>query len=267
MRLSAREKEWNRLMRQERSFLSKCAEHRDSRLNRLLADKVPDKLQGTLDAAFAKAFEAIFDKGTSIIEKTYRKEEIEYQHKVNIYSADLAENKKTLRKFSRETDNSNAKNLLLSGASGIGLGVLGIGLPDIPLFVAELLKSIYEVALHFGYDYESTPEKYFILKLIETALSGGQALADGDAALNCFIDDPILPAGYDQKQQIRDTAATMSTELLYLKFLQGIPIVGAVGGAYNAVYMQKVQKYAKLKYYRRFLTDREADGWQPDDAG
>lgn len=267
MRLSAREKEWNRLMRQERSFLSKGAERRDRRLNRLLADKVPDKLQGTLDAAFARAFEMIFDKGTGIIEKTYRKEEIEHQHKVNIYSADLSENKKTLRKFSRETDSSNAKNLILSGTSGVGLGILGIGLPDIPLFVAELLKSIYETALHFGYDYESPLEKYFILKLIETALSGGQALADGDAALNRFIDDPSLPEGYDQKQQIRDTAATMSTELLYLKFLQGIPVVGAVGGAFNAVYMQKVQKYAKLKYYRRFLVDRESGGWQPDDAG
>ena len=38
-----------------------------------------------------------------------------------------------------------------------------------------------------------------------------------------------------------------------MKFLQGIPIVGAVGGAYDVIYMKKVNDYAKLKYNRRFL--------------
>ncbi|MFQ9893778.1 MAG: EcsC family protein, partial [Emergencia sp.] len=64
---------------------------------------------------------------------------------------------------------------------------------------------------------------------------------------------------YDQTRQIRTTAETMSTELLYLKFLQGIPLVGVVGGASNSVYLQKVLKYAKLKYHQRFLSDGEQD--------
>lgn len=267
MYITPREREWKRLMKQERSFLAKGSSLRAGTVSRLLEGKVPDKLQDTLDAAFAKAFEIIFEKGTGIIEKTYSREKIEHQNKVNLYSVDLAENKKTLRKFEKETGSSNTKNLLLSGASGIGLGVLGIGLPDIPLFVGTLLKSIYEIALHFGYDYESQEEKYFILKLVETALSGGVKLREGDRALNQFIDEPYLPEDYDQHRQIRETSETMSAELLYLKFLQGIPVVGAVGGAYNAVYMQKVQKYAKIKYYRRFLTDRDAGDWTPDDAG
>lgn len=264
---SAREREWKRLMRQERTFLAKGSGRRDGAVSRLLEGKVPDQLQDTLDTAFAKAFALIFEKGTGIIEKTYSREEIQHQYRVNTYSAELAENKRTLRKFEKDSGGSNAKNLILSGASGIGLGVLGIGLPDIPLFVGTLLRSIYETALHFGYGYESQEEKFFILKLIETALSGGAQLREGDQALNRFIDAPALPADYDQRQQIRRTAETMSAELLYLKFLQGIPVVGAVGGAYNAVYLQKVQKYAKLKYYRRFLTDRDAGDWTPDDAG
>ena len=37
-----------------------------------------------------------------------------------------------------------------------------------------------------------------------------------------------------------------------MKFLQGIPIVGAAGGAYDAIYMKKVVKYAEMKYRRRF---------------
>ena len=44
--------------------------------------------------------------------------------------------------------------------------------------------------------------------------------------------------------------------LLYQKFLQGIPIVGAAGGISDAVCLQRVQRYAALKYRRRFLLER-----------
>ena len=37
-----------------------------------------------------------------------------------------------------------------------------------------------------------------------------------------------------------------------MKFLQGLPIVGALGGAYDAVYMKRINDYARLKYRRRF---------------
>ena len=48
-------------------------------------------------------------------------------------------------------------------------------------------------------------------------------------------------------------ANCLSKELLYMKFVQGLPIIGAVGGAYDYVYMNKISKYAQLKYKRRFL--------------
>ena len=41
-----------------------------------------------------------------------------------------------------------------------------------------------------------------------------------------------------------------------MKFLQGIPIVGAAGGFYDAIYMKKVVKYAEMKYRRRFYEER-----------
>ena len=50
------QKEWDRLIKQEEAFLSKKAEKQQSKLNSLLADKVPSNLQSTLDTAFAKAF-------------------------------------------------------------------------------------------------------------------------------------------------------------------------------------------------------------------
>ncbi len=40
---------------------------------------------------------------------------------------------------------------------------------------------------------------------------------------------------------------------MYLKFVQGIPIVGVVGGLSDMVYQKKISDYAALKYKRRFL--------------
>lgn len=257
MRLTPREKEWKKMLRAEEEFLLKGASKKDSKLNHLLADKVPDKLQGTLDTAFAKAFELIFEKGTGIIEKTYKKEDLEHESQVNRYAASIKENKKTLRKFGKKTNSANAKNLLLTSVEGVGMGAFGVGLPDIPVFVGVMLKSVYEVALNYGYSYESTEEKYFILRIIETSLSHGAPLVGGNADLNRFIATGELPENFDLTTQIRNTSATMSKELLYMKFLQGVPIVGAVGGAYNTVYLQKVLSYAKLKYQRRFLSEQK----------
>ncbi len=71
--------------------------------------------------------------------------------------------------------------------------------------------------------------------------------------LNDYIDRNQVPEAYDEKQQIEQTAAGLSKELLYMKFLQGIPLVGAVGGAYDVVYLKKITEYANLKYKKRFL--------------
>ena len=45
-----------------------------------------------------------------------------------------------------------------------------------------------------------------------------------------------------------------------MKFLQGIPVVGAVGGIYDAVYMKQVMEYAELKYRRRFYLRQKRSG-------
>lgn len=259
MRQTAWQKEWDYLLRQENEYIRKSRVKKASKLNSVLESKIPDNLQSTLDAAFAKAFELIFEKGTGIIEKTYNKEGIEKQYKVNEYSAELFDNRNSLRLFSKNAASSGNKNLVLTSVEGVGLGVLGIGLPDIPLFTGVLLKSIYEVALHFGYSYDTKEEKFFILKVIQAALSYGKELVALDDQLNQFIDDGSMPDDYKQSLQIKETSATMSTELLYMKFLQGLPVVGAIGGAYDTVYLQKVLKYAKLKYHRRFLIDKMDD--------
>ena len=76
-------------------------------------------------------------------------------------------------------------------------------------------------------------KKYFILLLIRGAVSYGDTLCEIDGKVNEFIRNGILPEEYQDKEQIEQTAGALSKELLYMKFLQGIPVVGAVGGAYG----------------------------------
>ncbi|MCI7300244.1 MAG: EcsC family protein [Clostridiales Family XIII bacterium] len=256
-RKTAWEKEWANLERQEARFLKKHAQKKESFLNQKLEGKVPEKLQDTLDGAFVKAFEVVFQKGTGVIEKTYRKEKREKNYQVREYAADIQEDRRTLRTFSKKAQGTGNVNLLMSGISGVGLGVLGIGIPDIVLFTGMMMKSVYEIALSYGYDYEQEEERYFILLLLQGSVSYGQQAEAVNREANAFIQEERQPAGYDQKEQIQETAALFSRELLYLKFLQGIPIVGAAGGIYDAVYMRHVTEYANLKYKRRFLKGRE----------
>ena len=80
------QKEMLLLKKQEQRFLERHQEKENSRLNRFLEDKIPDKLQETLEKAFSNAFKLIFIKGVSIIEKTYKKEEMEKDFKIHDYA-------------------------------------------------------------------------------------------------------------------------------------------------------------------------------------
>lgn len=255
-KLSPLEREWMKVEGQEQTFLKKRIEKKDSRLNQLLEKRAPEKLQKTLDTAFFKAFHIIFEKGTGIIEKTYRRDELEKNYKINEYAAQIRGNRKSLKVFSKKASGAGNVNLLLSGVSGIGLGILGIGIPDIVVFTGLMLRSIYEIALNYGFDYEKEEEKQFILLLIQGALSYGEQLTEINEELNVYIEQGVHRKCKNLNACIADAAGCLSKELLYMKFLQGIPIVGAAGGAYDAVYMKQIVKYTELKYRRRFYEKR-----------
>ena len=86
---------------------------------------------------------------------------------------------------------------------------------------------------------------------------GGEETKSGISPeeLNAFIQSGSFPAP-DMDALIRQAAGGLSKELLVMKFLQGVPIVGALGGAFDAVYMKRVMAYAELKYRRRFYYNK-----------
>ena len=84
----------------------------------------------------------MFEKGTGVIEKTYSRERHMSGYEVNAELADKKETRKNLKNFKKRASRSGGKNLIISGIEGVGLGFLGIGIPDIPLFTAMILKSM-----------------------------------------------------------------------------------------------------------------------------
>ncbi len=149
-------------------------------------------------------------------------------------------------------------NTAKASAEGIGLGVLGIGLPDIVVFTGFILRGIYETALQYGFTYDATEEKLLILKMMEASLSHGEEWVRVNAEV-----DRILAKEWhgnhaedDVTQQIRRTADVFALDMLLAKFIQGLPLIGIVGGAGNPVYYGKVIRYAQLKYHKRYLQEK-----------
>ena len=246
--------EFKELVREEEKFINRNIVVKENKWQEKISKYVPDTLDKTLNTAFCKAFGLVFEKGTGFIEKTYNKEKREQDFKVNEYSADLRNNKSSIKKFGRLAFGSKVLNMAISTAEGVGMGVFGMGIPDIPVFLSVILKSIYETALHFGFGYETEQEQMFILKIIETALCHEDELVDGDMEINDWIkSEGKIPFLTDKKTQIEKTSDLLSQELLYLKFIQGIPVAGVVGGISDVIYQKKITDYAVLKYKRRFL--------------
>lgn len=246
--------ELKNLTKAEEKFISKNIAVKESKLQEKIEKYVPETLEKTLNTAFYKAFGIIFEKGTSFIEKTYNKEKHEQDFKVNEYSADLRNNKGSLKKFGRVALLNKTLNTTISAVEGVGMGMFGMGIPDIPVFLSVILKSIYETALHFGFGYETEEERMFVLKIIETSLCHEDDLIHGDMEINSWISSDgkeLFSKSIDE--QIKKTSLVLSEELLYLKFIQGIPVAGVIGGVSDVVYQKKITDYALLKYKRRFL--------------
>lgn len=262
------ENEWRLQELREESFLVKHVMDKTTKWMRLAEKKMPDTLQSTLESGFNKAFVMVFEKGAALIEKTYNKDKQESVFKENEKALDSQEfNTKTVKKFERQAKRTIYKNLAITSVEGVGMGLAGVGIPDIPIFVSVLLKSIYEIAISYGFSYTSEKEKLFILKIIEAALKSGDSLRkkneEVDKLIERYYKEETIPEQVGEMdefvvelqvmRQIDRSAEALSHELLYGKFVQGMTFVGVIGGTADFTCLKRVTDYAALKYKRRFL--------------
>ncbi|MCR5033862.1 MAG: EcsC family protein [Clostridia bacterium] len=252
------EKELKYIAKQERK-LQKQAMNSDSGWKNAIESFIPEKIYINLRAAFATAFNIIFEKGIDVIEKTYSKERLLKEFETKDTAVDDIQTRRELRKFRSNVSSSNRWKSIITTAEGVGLGALGIGLPDVVLFIGFLLQSIYEVALKYGYDYNKPEERLLILKMMSAAISKRDKWLKADLEVEELLRNPEVPDIDAVQTQIGVTADDFALDMLVLKFIQGLPIVGVVGGLSNPVYYNKIMEYVRLKYHKRYLLIKRED--------
>ena len=253
------EKNLKKLLKQEEKLMQQPGGTFMKSLTDKVEDKIPQELYSKLQQAFYMGFKTIFEKGNGIIEKTYDRDQLMLEHEVYDASFEKLNKKKSLKGINKLASKGNLKNMGITAVEGTGLGLLGVGLPDIPVFIGVVLKSVYEISLSYGYDYRDENEQYFILKLIEAALAADELKTERndevDKLIGFFVDG--TPIGYDIDLQMRNTADSFAADMVCIKFIQGLPIVGAIGGPANVLYCKKISDYAKVKYQKRYLLEKQ----------
>lgn len=253
------EKEWRHLLEREERYLRGAEAKKGGMLQEVtgkIENKLPQRLISVLHTAFYKAFFTIFEKGTPVIEKTFKGEELALEFQVNDFRIEKKPTKKSLRKLESAAVRSRRLNSCFATAEGLGLGILGIGLPDIPLFLGVLLKGIYETAASYGYHYRSEEEQVLILRMIVAALAKGTEKRWADQKVEEWIASIGTERIYSFEEEVKKAAVALSDEMLAAKFIQTIPLVGVVGGVGNPFVYRKILYYAAMKYKKRYLMEK-----------
>lgn len=88
--------------------------------------------------------------------------------------------------------------------------------------------------------------------MIQGATAYGEEQKRANEKVDSYLEDEKSLDGGSLDEIIEETAGILSRELLYMKFLQGIPVVGVVGGAFDLKYMKDITAYTELKYRKRY---------------
>ena len=244
--------------KQEKRMAQAAMKSKPATWKTALESKIPQKVYTGLESAFCKGFSLVFQQGRAVIEKSCRKEDIQADYAVQDFAVQVKGSRKELRKLHKQAKQTDLINLAATTVEGIGLGALGIGMPDIVLFFGTLLKGIYETALHYGFNYDSRQEQLLILKIMEVSLITGADWASKNSEVDEMLSQKAAEAtDEDLRSQIKATASAFAMDMLLLKFVQGLPVVGILGGAANPIYYRKVMNYVQLKYRKRYLLNQK----------
>lgn len=160
-----------------------------------------------------------------------------------------------MKKFDKSVKTSNNISAFLTGVKSTALGTLGVGLPDIPIFVAEIIRVVYSTALKYGYSYENENEKIFILSIIAFALceTSQKQKYSGicDNIAECIETEKNISISL--KDMEYETSQILSKTVCGTKLIQGVMIAGILSSAGNISIINNVSKSAYLKYKKRFI--------------
>jgi len=256
-------KELERLEKKEKKLIcrneNKLLKSRLASVREAIEQRIPDRIKDSLDMAFFKGFELIFEKGIEYVEKTYNRNKKLSYHDKNSTEQKWEKVKKSSKRYMKNLDKqvniSKLTNSSISAAEGAVLGLLGIGVPDIPLFIAVIMKTIHEIALSYGFDYKTEYEKAYVLLIICAAISKGDLKKEYNNQIEVLEIKLDEDAGtdVDLQEKMKTAAGILSEDILAAKFIQGIPVIGVIGCAVNYSIVSRIGEFAAIKYKKRYL--------------
>ena len=242
------EKALRKIRKKEQKYLEKFQSGKG------LANKiaVPQKAQEALTAAFARGLDLVLKKGDGLIRRGIPETEM-----IQAFCEQDNKVRQKLRAGQIRALGAQARQVRRRGsgvslAEGIGLGALGVGLPDIPLFLGGLLRGIYQIALSYGVDVREDTEQIYLMLLLACA---GAPQQERQERLDLLARE--IQAGCEIHEYLelvqREAAESLAQGMLAAKFIQGLPIVGVAGGIYNLPLYRRITGYAMLEYQKRYL--------------
>lgn len=248
-----------KILRREEKFFDKkeneFIEKKIAPIREKLEEKIPRKMIEMFEKAFEKGFYYVFENGTVIIEKSYNSEKLKNEADINEYILSKKVNNRNLSRIDKKVKQSILINKSITTIEGTVLGAFGVGLPDIPVFIGILLKTIYEICLRYGFDYDLEDEKVFILNIISagTNKNSERILYSNEADRIGYNIDNNISTKININDSIKKTSKNLSESIIVSKVIQGIPIVGIYGAISNYKIIGEISELASIKYKKRLL--------------
>ena len=248
-----------KLMKREEKLLNKkenmYIKNKISPIKEKLEEKVPVKMMDMFEKAFEKGFYYVLEKGTVIIEKSYNIEKLKSKADINEYILNKKINNKNLSRIDKTAKKGALINKGITTVEGTMLGILGIGLPDVPIFIGVILKTVYEICLNYGFSYDSEEETAFILHIIcaSANTTPERIIYSNEADKIGYNIDNKFPNKIEINKIIEITSKNLSRNLILAKVIQGIPIIGVYGGLSNYKLIRDISEVASIKYKKRLL--------------
>ena len=154
----------------------------------------------------------------------------------------------------------NRANFATVQGATTGIGGMFTILADIPLVLANALKSLQEIAIFHGYDPGNKEERVFIVKCLQYAYAdvvGRKAILQELASIhNGEVTEQNMIA---QMQGWREVFLTYREQFGLKKLMQMIPIVGIIFGAItNKSMIEDVIETGMMLYRKRRIYERLA---------
>lgn len=219
------------------------------------ADYSAEKSAQALEKAFEKSFDVVLEKGSGFIGRFCgeKKKLEQYQS-----FAQKPLSSWELYRLGCAAAVQASANMVFSSVQGGVMGVFGIGLPDVPIFLGAVFKTLFELSLRFGYPYDLPQEQIYQMLLICAAVGSEQerrrSALDADKVAQEIRRGSSV--SIDREQAKKRAAKALCSAAMSGKIVQGVPIVGVYGGFRNGVLLKKIGSVAAVKYQQRMLRER-----------